>query len=241
MLLLPAIDLLNGKVVRLRHGRYDDATYYPGDALEHARRYQEEGAHWLHLVDLSAAQSGAASQQQETVMAILELGLSVQLGGGIRTQDDAEKWLQIGVSRVVLGTAALADPNMVRTLCEHFPSQIVVAVDSRNGRVAVEGWEKTSDVDVEELALQAEKWGAAALLFTDIARDGGLSGPAVENTATLQRSVAIPVIASGGISSLHDLSALQAGGVQAAVCGKALLENRFAYRDALLLSGVVAS
>ena len=232
MKLIPAIDLLDGKVVRLHQGDYAKVTVYAADPVAEARRFAQAGAKTLHVVDLEGARSGAPAHEA-VVREILEsVSMDVQVGGGIRTRESAERWLAAGASGVVLGTAAIRDPDMTRALCAAHPGKVIVAVDARAGEVSVEGWTEGSGVRVEELATDADLWGVAALLYTDVERDGTREGPAVEATAALQRRVRATVIASGGIGTLEHLEALALAGVRSAVCGRALYSGAFTLADA---------
>jgi phosphoribosylformimino-5-aminoimidazole carboxamide ribotide isomerase len=234
MELIPAIDLLGGKVVRLHKGDYAAATVYSEDPPAQAREFYEAGARMLHVVDLDGAREGA-QRNVGVIEAILAAApLRVEVAGGIRDQATAERWLGIGVERVVLGTAAVKDPALVQRLCTQHPSGIVVAVDARGGEVAVEGWLERSGKSAHDLARQVDAWGAAAILFTVIERDGTHEGPDVAATVALQAQVRATVIASGGIGSLEHIRALTAAGVRAAVCGRALYSGAFTLPQAML-------
>jgi phosphoribosylformimino-5-aminoimidazole carboxamide ribotide isomerase len=234
MELIPAIDLLEGRVVRLRKGRYDEVTEYSRDPADRARCFRDQGARRLHVVDLDGARSGVP-RNVDAIRAILgAASLSVEVGGGIRDEESARRWFDAGVERVVLGTAAAKNPELVRTLCELHPGGIVVAVDATaDGEVAVEGWLERSGRSHLELAEQADRWGAAAILFTVIDRDGTREGPDVEATLALQRGVRTEVIASGGIGSLDHIRALSSAGIRSAICGRALYGGAFTLREAL--------
>jgi phosphoribosylformimino-5-aminoimidazole carboxamide ribotide isomerase len=233
MELIPAIDLLGGKVVRLERGDYDRVTVYADDPTVPARRFHAAGAGRLHVVDLDGARAGAP-RNVDAMRAILDaVPIAVQVGGGVRDAESVERWLAAGADRVVLGTAAVKAPDMVRALCAAHPTRIVVAVDARAGQVAVEGWREASDRPVEALAREADAWGAAALLYTVIERDGVHGGPAVAETVRLQAAVRTTVIASGGVSSLDDVRRLAAAGVRAAVCGRALYSGRIDAAEAI--------
>jgi phosphoribosylformimino-5-aminoimidazole carboxamide ribotide isomerase len=234
MELIPAIDLLGGKVVRLHKGDYAAATVYSEDPPAQAREFYEAGARMLHVVDLDGAREGA-QRNVGVIEAILKAApLRVEVAGGIRDQATAERWLGVGVERVVLGTAAVKDPALVERLCKQHPGGVVVAVDARGGEVAVEGWLERSGKSAHDLARQVDTWGAAAILFTVIERDGTHEGPDVAATVALQAQVGATVIASGGIGSLDHVRALAAAGVRAAVCGRALYSGAFTLREALL-------
>ena len=216
MILYPAIDLKDGACVRLLRGAMDAATVFHDDPAEPARNFIVAGAEWLHLVDLNGAFAGAPVNGA-AVEAILAAAGSrrVQLGGGVRNMEVLEGWLQRGVTRVILGTAAVRDPDFVRTACRAHPGRVAVGIDARNGRAAVQGWAEDTDVLATDLAKSFEDAGVAAIIYTDIDRDGAMGGPNVEETAALARAVSIPVIASGGVSSLEDLRRLKG-------CGAAL-------------------
>jgi phosphoribosylformimino-5-aminoimidazole carboxamide ribotide isomerase len=233
MELIPAIDLLGGKVVRLHKGDYDAATAYADDPVAQALEFAASGARRLHVVDLDGARAGEPAHLRVIEAILARTSLSVQVGGGVRTREAAERWLSAGAARVVLGTVAVRDPELARGLSEDHPGAIVVAIDARGDEVAIEGWREDSGRAVLELAREADRWGAAAILYTDIERDGTGDGPAIARTAELQRSLTATVIASGGIGSLDDLRALRTAGVRAAVCGRALYAGAFTLAEGL--------
>lgn len=237
MKFIPAIDLLDGHVVRLHKGDYDAVTSYSADPVSQAIAFREQGAEDLHVVDLEGARSGAPGHFALMERLVRESGLRVQVGGGIRTRDVAERWFEAGAARVVLGTIAVRDPELAASLCAGHPEGVVIAIDARGDTVAVEGWREETSRGVRELAEQADSWGAHAILYTDIERDGTGVGPAVARTAALQEGLSAMVIASGGIGELSHLSELAASGVRAAVCGRALYDKRFTVADALVASG----
>ncbi len=236
MILLPAIDLLDGNAVRLAGGRREEATIYSNEPWVIAEKFARAGASWIHVVDLDGAFAGRPAQG-ELVARVIEAaathGSTVEVGGGVRDADAVERLLDLGARRVIVGTLAVRQPQVVERLCAAHPEGIVIAIDARDGWVALEGWQETSTVSAAELATRAERWGAAALLYTDVARDGLQTGPAVQATARLQSAVSIPVIASGGIASLSDLDALREAGVRAAVVGRAIYEGNFTVEEAL--------
>ena len=237
MILFPAIDLKEGACVRLRRGAMESATVYNPDPGGQATQFRASGCNWLHVVDLDGAFSGR-TENAAAVTAILASGLPVQLGGGIRDLAAIEFWLSRDVRRVILGTAAVRDPGLVKDACRIFPDRIVVGIDARGGRVATEGWARTSDLQAAGLARRFEECGVAAIIFTDIDRDGMLEGVNVEATAALARSVTIPVIASGGVASLADLQALKDradAGIAGVICGRALYDGRLDLREGLRL------
>ncbi len=233
MELIPAIDLLGGRVVRLHKGAYDAATEYASDPVAVALGFAEAGARRLHVVDLDGAR-GQASEHPAIIRAIVERApLAVQVGGGVRDRATAERWLDAGAARVVLGTVAVRAPQIAERLCADHPDRVVIAIDARGDEVSVDGWREAGGTSVRALAERADAWGAAAILYTDIDRDGTGEGPAVERTAALQRAVRPTVIASGGIGALAHLSALRDAGVRAAVCGRALYEGAFTLTEGL--------
>jgi phosphoribosylformimino-5-aminoimidazole carboxamide ribotide isomerase len=232
MELIPAIDLLGGKVVRLTRGRYDQVTVYSERPVEQARIFYDTGARRLHVVDLDGARSGQG-QNLSVIEAILRaVPVRIQVGGGIRDERSARRWFDAGADRVVLGTAAVKNPEFVKRMCAAHPEGIVVAVDERDGDVAVEGWVEASGVAAGELAARVDGWGVAAILHTVIARDGTREGPDIDRTLTLQAAVKATVIASGGIGELAHIRELAQRGVRAAVCGRGLLSGAFSVPDA---------
>lgn len=224
--MIPAIDLLGGRCVRLAQGRYDEATVYGDDPAAVAAGFAAAGAARLHVVDLDGARDGRPGNAGAVRAIVAAAGaVPVQLGGGLRSLRAVEEALALGASRVVLGTAALRDPELVREAARRFPGRIVVGIDARNGRVAVEGWLETSETKAAELAPRFEEAGVAALVHTDIARDGMLTGPNLEATAELARAVSVPVIASGGIASEDDVAAAaswEGGAIAGCIVGRAL-------------------
>jgi phosphoribosylformimino-5-aminoimidazole carboxamide ribotide isomerase len=236
LIVFPAIDLKAGQVVRLAEGDMDRATIYGDDPAAQAMIFAGQGAEYLHVVDLDGAFAGA-SVNGEAVAAIVErFPGHVQLGGGIRTRESIERWFDLGVSRVVIGTAALENPELVRAAARDFPGGIVVAVDAKDGMVATRGWADISTVEVIDLARRFEDAGVAALLFTDVGRDGMLKGCNVEATVDLARAVDIPVIASGGvkgIAEIHVLALHARDGVEGVITGRALYDGRLDLAAAL--------
>ncbi|MBE7450827.1 MAG: 1-(5-phosphoribosyl)-5-[(5-phosphoribosylamino)methylideneamino]imidazole-4-carboxamide isomerase [Kofleriaceae bacterium] len=233
MKLYPAIDLLGGRAVRLREGRRDQATVYRDHPEELVAELVVAGVERLHVVDLDGAFAGARAHGDVIARLCAAAPVPVQVGGGIRDAATARAVLAAGAGRVVLGTAAVKQPAMVEALCRELPGRVVVAVDAKDGLVAVEGWVETSTVSARELAERAAAWGAAAILYTDVARDGTGAGPNVAATAALAAAVSIEVIASGGVHALDDLRALAAAGVPACVVGRALYDGRFTVAEAV--------
>lgn len=236
LIVFPAIDLKQGQVVRLAEGDMARATVYGDDPAAQAMLFAEAGAEHLHVVDLDGAFAGA-SVNGDAVRAIVErFPGHVQLGGGIRTRESVERWFDLGVSRVVIGTAALEDPDFVRDAARDFPGGVVVAVDARDGMVATKGWADVSTTSVVELARRFEDAGVAALLFTDVGRDGLLKGANIEATVDLARAVDIPVIASGGVAGIADIHVLALharDGVEGVITGRALYDGRLDLAAAL--------
>jgi phosphoribosylformimino-5-aminoimidazole carboxamide ribotide isomerase len=234
--LYPAIDLKGGQVVRLKRGEMDQATIYADDPAAQARSFIEAGFSWVHMVDLDGAFAGKPANAA-AVRAIIAAvpGAKLQLGGGIRSMETAEAWLAAGVSRIILGSAAVKDPDFARAACRAFPGRVALGIDARDGMVATEGWAETSDVSATDLARRFEDSGAAAVIYTDIARDGMLTGVNVAATAALARAVRLPVIASGGVAGVEDVTALRGAGagIEGAILGRALYDGRIEPKVAL--------
>ncbi len=235
MILYPAIDLKDGQAVRLLRGEMDQATVFNEDPAAQARAFVEAGCEWLHLVDLNGAFAGEPVNATPVEAILQSCDVPAQLGGGIRDMATIEMWLAKGLARVILGTVAVENPDMVRDAAKSFPGQVAVGIDARNGMVATKGWAEETDVRVTDLAKSFEDAGVAAIIYTDINRDGAMQGPNIEATAALARSVSIPVIASGGVSSLSDLIALRDCGVQlnGAISGRALYDGAIDLKGAL--------
>ncbi|HTH95972.1 MAG TPA: 1-(5-phosphoribosyl)-5-[(5-phosphoribosylamino)methylideneamino]imidazole-4-carboxamide isomerase [Stellaceae bacterium] len=245
MILYPAIDLKDGRCVRLLRGDMTAATVFAAAPADQARQFEEAGFRWLHLVDLNGAFAGKPVNSDAVEAILGAVSIPVQLGGGIRDHATIDYWLERGVRRVILGTVALSDPELVRSACKRHPGRIVVGIDARNGMVAVEGWARTSTVKALDLALRFEDAGVAAIIYTDIDRDGALGGVNAEATADLAFALTTPVIASGGVASLADLANLKdlAGkGIEGAIVGRALYDGRIdpAAAIALMRSGAAA-
>jgi phosphoribosylformimino-5-aminoimidazole carboxamide ribotide isomerase len=234
VILYPAIDLKDGACVRLLHGAMDAATVYSRDPAAQARRFAGAGAAWLHVVDLDGAVAGKPVNEAAVAAILGAVDLRVQLGGGNRSLETVERRLGLGVARVVLGTLALTDPALVREACRRFPGRIAIGIDARAGKVAVDGWVRTSETSALDLAKALEDAGAAALVYTNIDRDGAKTGVDVAGTAALARAVATPVIASGGVASLADLRALAAEeAIAGVIIGRALYDGAIDLREAL--------
>lgn len=227
MILYPAIDLKDGVCVRLRRGAMDAATVFNDDPAAQARQFAQAGCEWIHLVDLNGAFAGKPVNRAAIDAILGAVDVPVQLGGGIRTMEIAADWLARGVRRIVLGTAALKDPDLVISACRRWPGRIAVGIDARDGLVAVEGWAEQSTVSAAALAARFADAGVAAIVYTDIERDGMMGGVNVDATAALADATKIPVIASGGIASIDDLRALRSrGGIAGAISGRALYDGR---------------
>lgn len=229
MILYPAIDLKDGNAVRLLRGEMDQATIFNTDPAAQAETFQAQGFEWLHLVDLNGAFAGSPVNGAAVESILKRVKLPTQLGGGIRDLDTIAFWLERGLTRVILGTVAVKNPTLVKEACKAFPGHVAVGIDARDGYVAVEGWAETSTLKALDLALKFEDCGVAAIIYTDIDRDGALGGVNVEATADLASHLTTPVIASGGVSSLADLRALKEvehTGINGVISGRALYDGR---------------
>ena len=235
MILYPAIDLKDGKAVRLLRGDMDKATVFNDDPAAQALEFVAAGCEWLHLVDLNGAFAGEPVNAAAVEAILKTTNTPAQLGGGIRDMATIERWLDKGLARVILGTVAVENPALVREAAAAFPGKIAVGIDARDGRVATKGWAEVTDVDAVDLARSYEDAGVAAIIYTDINRDGAMQGPNVEATAALARAVTIPVIASGGVSSLKDLEELRDCGapLNGAISGRALYDGALDLKAAL--------
>jgi phosphoribosylformimino-5-aminoimidazole carboxamide ribotide isomerase len=236
MILFPAIDLKDGVCVRLKRGAMEDATIFNPDPVAQAQSFAREGFEWLHCVDLNGAFAGRSVNSDAIKSIIAALAIPVQLGGGIRDRAGIEHWLEAGITRVILGTIAVRDPQLVKDAARAHPGRIAVGIDARDGKVAVEGWAETTELHTADLARRFEDAGVAAIIFTDIARDGMSVGVNVEATATLARAVNIPIIASGGVAGIEDIDALIAANepnIAGVVIGRALYDGRIDAKAAL--------
>lgn len=233
MLILPAIDLRGGQCVRLRQGDYAQETVFGADPAAMARRWVTEGATFLHLVDLDGAREGRPVNGDAVRRIVAAAGVPCQLGGGLRTDEHIAEVLAWGVERVVLGTRALKDPDWLESVCRRRPGQVVLGIDAKQGRVATDGWYQVSEVTAFEVVRRCEGWPLAAVVYTDIARDGMLEGPNVEAVAALAAATALPVIASGGVTSLEDVRRLAALPLAGCIVGRALYEGRLDLREAI--------
>lgn len=238
MILYPAIDLKDGRCVRLLKGDFGQETVFNDDPADQAAQFQSQGFEWLHVVDLDGAVEGRAVNRAGVEAILGAVTIPVQLGGGIRDMAGIEMWLARGLTRVILGTVALIEPSLVREAAHAFPGRIAVGIDARGGRVATRGWLETSDVQAVDLARSFEDAGVAAIVYTDIERDGALRGVNVAATAGLARALSAPVIASGGVAGLDDLRALkrEAGsGIEGVICGRTLYDGKIDPKQALAL------
>lgn len=234
MQLYPAIDLKNGQCVRLKQGEFKDITVYSDKPEEIAAKWQSKGATFLHLVDLDGALAGHSVNKEVVRKIAATVSIPIQMGGGIRKEEDIEFVLSLGVSRVIIGTKAAENPEFIRNMVNKFGQERIVAgIDAKNGMVAVEGWEKISDITASDLANRMKEYGIRHVVYTDIARDGMLSGPNVDYTKKLTDETGLDIIASGGMSSMEDLKELYNAGIHGAIIGKALYENRIDLEEAI--------
>jgi phosphoribosylformimino-5-aminoimidazole carboxamide ribotide isomerase len=231
----PAIDMKGGKCVRLLQGDYDKETIYGDSPFEMAQQFAADGAQWIHMVDLDGAKDGKRVNDQFVIQAAKELKVNIQIGGGIRTEADILHYLENGVTRVIIGSIAVSNPEFAIEMIQKYGKQIAVGIDAKNGYVATHGWLDTSKVKAIDLGKRFADAGAESFIFTDIATDGTLSGPNIAAICEMADITSKNVIASGGVSSLEDLKALSEKGIQGAIVGKALYENRFSLKEALEL------
>ncbi len=239
--IFPAIDLLGGQCVRLYQGNYDQSEVFDENPVAVAQKWQEQGATKLHLVDLDGAKSGQPENLAVISQIVKAVGsMSIQVGGGLRQGDTIKALLDLGVERAIVGTMAIEQPQLVQTLCQQYPGQIVIGMDARNGQIATRGWLETSQIEATKLAQQMAAWGAAAIIYTDIQRDGTLVGPNLESLQAVAAATTVPVIASGGVGCLRDLLnllGLEAAGVTGVIVGKALYTGAVTLTDALQAVG----
>ena len=239
MIILPAIDLKEGKCVRLEQGLMEKDTVYSDNPAAMARHWQDEGGEFLHLVDLDGAFAGVPKNKAAIEAIVSAVDIPTELGGGIRDLETVEAYLNLGIDRVILGTVAKENPELVAEACRRFPGQIVVGIDAKNGLVAVRGWAEVTEKQATDLAREMEGFGVSAIIYTDIARDGMMQGPNLEATRALAEAISIPVIASGGVSSLDDIRNLlqiERYGVEGVITGKAIYSGSLNLREAVALT-----
>ena len=241
MILFPAIDLKDGKCVRLYKGEMDQATVFNDNPSDQAQKFERAGCEWIHIVDLNGAFAGRPINEEPVDEILKSVTIPIQLGGGIRDIETIENWIKKGVSRIILGTIALRDPSFVITAAKIFPGKIVVGIDARNGIVAVEGWAKTSDMSAAQLGKKFQDAGVTSIIYTDIDRDGTMNGLNIENTVALSDALSIPVIASGGVASIDDLKILKLaakktnGTIEGVISGRAIYDGRLNIRDGIAI------
>ena len=239
MIIYPAIDIRGGRCVRLTEGRFDAETVFADDPAEMALKWAGLGAEFLHLVDLDGALAGEGKDVSVIERILQSVSIPVQLGGGIRNLETIEKLLELGVTRLILGSAAVKNPELVAEACKKYPGHITVGIDAKNGEVAIEGWGQGSGVAATELAKKMASFGVETIIYTDISRDGMLSGVNVEATAALARACGVPIIASGGVASLDDIrrvKAVEGDGVQGCIIGKAIYTGAVDLKEALAVA-----
>ena len=240
MLIIPAVDIKDGKCVRLLQGRMDDETVYSDEPHAMASKWARLGAQLIHVIDLDGAFKKTPRNTASILKILQAVKVPIQLGGGIRTEKTVGMYLEMGIERVIIGTVAINKPDFVKKVCKTYPGQIVVAIDARDGKVAIDGWTQTTRVEALELAKEFEDCGVAAINFTDIHRDGMQTGPNLEATRRLAESISIPVVASGGVSSIEDIKnllPLERAGVAGVIVGKALYSGTLDLKEALNLAG----
>jgi len=233
MIFLPAIDLKDGQCVRLLKGDFNQTTVFNDNPASQAKAFEKAGCQWIHVVDLNGAFEGKPINGNAQ-----EISMPIELGGGIRDRATIDMWLEKGVSRVVLGTIALSNPNLVREACRVYPNRIAVGIDTKAGKVALEGWSKTSQISALELAKKYEDAGVSVIIYTDIDRDGTMKGPNIDATLQLANTISIPVIMSGGVSSMEDLRTLKIMGngvLNGVICGRAIYDSRIDPGEAIAL------
>ena len=241
MILFPAIDLKDGKCVRLYKGEMDQATVFNDKPSDQAQKFERAGCEWIHIVDLNGAFAGRPINEEPVDEILKSVTIPIQLGGGIRDIETIENWIKKGVSRIILGTIALRDPSFVITAAKIFPGKIVVGIDARNGMVAVEGWAKTSNMSAAQLGKKFQDAGVTSIIYTDIDRDGTMNGLNIENTVALSDALSIPVIASGGVASIDDLKILKLaakktnGTIEGVISGRAIYDGRLNIRDGIAI------
>lgn len=234
MILFPAIDIKDGKCVRLKQGDINQATVFNENPADQAKQFAAQGVSWIHIVDLNGAFDGAPSNEDEVAEIIDAVpDIKLQLGGGVRNLGTVAAWLEVGIERLVLGTAAVKDPEFVFEACKQFPGKIAVSIDAREDKVAVNGWAEQSATSVQDLVLKFEDAGIAALIYTDIIKDGMMQGPNIEAIKKLGSITKIPIIASGGVSSMDDINAIKELGIEGVICGRSVYEGKIDVAEAV--------
>ncbi len=239
MIVIPAIDLKEGRVVRLKQGLMDQETSYSDDPGAMASKWADMGAELIHVVDLDGAFAKKPMNEPAIKAIIAAIDIPIEVGGGIRDMQTISRYLEMGVQRVILGTVAHNNPALVEEACKEFPGRVVVGIDAKDGKVAVEGWAEVTEIDSSELVKKYEGMGARAIIFTDIARDGMLTGPAIESTRTLAEAVSIPIIASGGVATIDDIKELlplEKSGIEGVITGRAIYQGTLDLREAIQLT-----
>ncbi len=239
MIIIPAVDIINGRCVRLIQGRKDSQTVYSDDPVAMAKKWENEGAELIHVIDLDGAFEKTPHNTESIKKTVAQASIPIQVGGGIRNEKTIRQYMEIGVKRVIIGTEAIKNPQLVKSACKVFPGRIVVSIDARNGMVAIEGWTQTTHLKAIDLARRFEDYGVAAINFTDINRDGMQKGPNIEATRRIAEAVSTPIIASGGVSSIEDIKnllPLGAVGVTGIIIGKALYSGTLNLKEAIALT-----
>lgn len=239
MIVIPAIDLLNGKCVRLKQGSYDDVTVYSDNPIDFAKKFEDDGARLIHIVDLNGAKDGSPVNFKVIEKLASSVTVPLEIGGGIRDVETVRRYLNAGVKRIIIGTKACESPDFIRELKNNVEAEIVAGIDAKNGKVAVKGWVEVTGIDAKELAISVEKQGAVAIIYTDIAKDGMRTGPNIEATLEIINTVNIPVIASGGVSNESDIYELAKHPVWGVVVGKAIYEGNINLRNVIKRLGEV--
>lgn len=237
MIIYPAIDIKDGRCVRLMQGRFEDETVYGDDPVVMAEKWVSLGARWLHVVDLDGARTGISRNMQIISEIVTKSRIPVQMGGGIRTMEDIERVLKLGVKRVVLGTAAVENPALVKEVVEKYPENIAIGIDAANGKVAIKGWERISDLYAVDFAKKVKQLGARTIIYTDIAKDGMLKGPNINATSEMIRCTGMDIIAAGGVSTVQDLKNLKQIGAAGAITGKAIYTGAINLKEAIEMVG----
>ena len=236
MIFFPAIDIYQGKCVRLEKGDFEKKTIFNEDPVEQAKFFEDKGCNWIHVVDLDGAKNGISSNFNIVEEISLKTNLKIQFGGGVRSIAKIKTLLAVGIERVVIGTKAINDISFLDVACRNFPNKIVIGIDARKGKVLIEGWTKDSDINANDLAINAEKKGVCAIIFTDIDKDGLMSGPNIPSTLEIAQAVNIPVIVSGGVSAIEDVIAVkenEGSGIGGVICGRAVYDKKVDIKEAL--------